>query len=60
MNYHHILAIDPSGNFEEGKGTTGSCLFDAKLNAVRCFNDIHASEFDTKEHYWQYHLDYIL
>lgn len=59
MSYKHILAIDPSGNFEEGKGTTGSCLFDAELNLVRCFNDIHASEFDTKEHYWQYHLDYI-
>ena len=59
MSYKHILAIDPSGNFEEGKGTTGSCLFDAELNLVKCFNDIHASEFDTKEHYWQYHLDYI-
>lgn len=59
MNYQHILAIDPSGNFEEGKGTTGSCLFDAKLNAVRCFRDIHASDFNTKETYWQEHLDYI-
>ena len=23
-----ILALDPSGNFKEGKGTTGWCLLD--------------------------------
>lgn len=59
MSYQFILAIDPSGNFEEGKGTTGTCLFDVANNCIKCFNDIHATEFATKEKYWQHHLNYI-
>ena len=59
MNYEHILAIDPSGNFEEGKGTTGTCLFDTKQNKIIKLADIHANQFTTKEAYWQRHLEYI-
>lgn len=59
MNYKNILAIDPSGNFEEGKGTTGTCFFSAIENRVKQLKDIHASAYDTKEEYWQAHLKYI-
>lgn len=59
MNYEHILAIDPSGNFEEGKGTTGTCLFNCVLNKIVSTNDIHASSFTSKEDYWQRHIEFI-
>ena len=59
MNYEHILAIDPSGNFEEGKGTTGTCLFNCVLNKITSLVDIHANHFNSKEDYWQRHLDFI-
>ena len=59
MNYEHILAIDPSGNFEEGKGTTGTCLFDTKANSITTLKDIHAHTYTSKEDYWQAHLGWI-
>lgn len=59
MNYKTILAIDPSGNFEEGKGTTGTCVFDCTNNCVQTTKDIHANKFNSKEEYWQAHLNYI-
>lgn len=59
MNYDYILAIDPSGNFEEGKGTTGICIFDCKNNCIDGIRDIHASAYNSKEDYWQAHVDYI-
>ena len=45
MNYEHILAFDPSGNFEEGKGTTGICMFDCVNNRIEGVRNIHASAY---------------
>lgn len=59
MNYDYILAIDPSGNFEEGKGTTGICCFACKDNCIDKIKDIHASAFNSKEAYWQAHTAFI-
>lgn len=59
MNYGYILALDPSGNFEEGKGTTGICGFNTKTNKVDLLIEIHASAFDSKEAYWQAHTNFI-
>lgn len=59
MNYDLILAFDPSGNFEEGKGTTGVCIFACKNNCINKLKDIHASTFESKEAYWQAHIDLI-
>ena len=59
MSYENILAIDPSGNFEEGKGTTGTCIFDCKGNKILTTKDISARDFNSKEAYWQAHIDYI-
>ena len=59
MIYDYILALDPSGNFEEGKGTTGICGFACKNNCIDKLADIHASAFDSKEDYWQAHIEFI-
>ena len=59
MTYSYILAIDPSGNFEEGKGTTGTCLFNVAANQIEFVQDIRASDYKTKEEYWQAHINYI-
>jgi len=59
MNSETILAIDPSGNFEEGKGTTGTCLFDCNAKQIIKLMDISASDFTKKEDYWNDHIDYI-
>ncbi len=59
MNYDYILALDPSGNFEEGKGTTGICGFACKDNCIDKLVDIHASAYNSKEEYWQAHTDFI-
>lgn len=59
MIYNYILAIDPSGNFEEGKGTTGTCLFNVAANQIEFVQDIRASDYKTKEEYWQAHINYI-
>jgi hypothetical protein len=45
-----VLCFDPSGNFEEGSGTTGWASFvDGELE---WFGDIKASDFETVEQYW--------
>ena len=51
----HVLALDPSGNFNEGKGTTGWVLMQlpGRLVARGC---IHANDFNTAEEYWDRHL----
>ena len=59
MSYKTILAIDPSGNYEEGKGTTGTCLIDCIVGTILNTKDIHACHYKSKEEYWQAHCDYI-
>lgn len=52
-----ILALDPSGSYEEGKGTTGVAIFnDKKLMHVE---QIRAEEYDNKLQYWKDHLHLI-
>lgn len=59
MNYDYILAIDPSGSFYEGKGTTGWCIFNAKDNVVSITGIIKASKFDAMASYWDAHINLI-
>ena len=52
-----ILALDPSGNYHEGKGTTGwAYYYDFKLVAV---GQLRAEEFNSQTEYWQKHLTLI-
>lgn len=59
MTYKFILSLDPSGNFTEGKGTTGWCLFNTSDNKVIKAGSISALDFECKEDYWNYHLKHI-
>lgn len=47
-----ILAIDPSGNFTEGKGTTGWSLLDENMKILAC-GQILANNYKCKEAYWE-------
>lgn len=47
-----ILAIDPSGNFKEGKGTTGFALF--KKETPIALWAINSDRFDSDIEYWAY------
>lgn len=58
MFYKYIFAFDPSGSFEEGKGTTGWALMDANENLLER-GYITAEDYDCAEAYWQAHVDLI-
>ena len=49
-----IVALDPSGNYSEGNGTTGVCELEGKLATV---SDIHAGAYECAEEYWKAHID---
>lgn len=50
-----ILAFDPSGNFKEGKGTTGYCILDADTGPIE-LGEIKAKYCESAEEYWNKHL----
>ena len=47
-----ILGIDPSGNFTEGKGTTGLCFKNTEGNTPCYLTDIKAKNFNERTEYW--------
>jgi hypothetical protein len=51
-----ILAFDPSGNFHEGKGTTGVAI--AEGDQPISVGRIHAGDFKSAVEYWQ--ADYFV
>lgn len=55
----HILSLDPSGNFHEGKGTTGWNLIDVFTKRVTQFGEIDAALSGSIEEHWQKHIDLI-
>lgn len=57
-NYKNILAIDPSGNWFEGKGTTGFCFMKPTKQEFE-FDSITASDYQCQDAYWSAHLDII-
>lgn len=56
--YKYIFAFDPSGSFDEGKGTTGWVLMDYQENLLER-GYIAAKDYDCAEAYWQGHVDLI-
>ena len=52
-----ILAIDPSGSFNEGKGQSGWVITDN--NKVVSFGLLKAIDYNTKEEYWKAHTELI-
>lgn len=57
-----VLAMDPSGNFNEGKGTTGWVFAEVRdngyINIVE-IGDIKATDFETRAKYWEEHFNLI-
>lgn len=51
-----IIALDPSGNFAEGNGTTGMCFLTEKGPYV---TEIHAGHYKSAEAYWHEHIDLL-
>lgn len=51
-----IVGIDPSGSFNEGKGTTGFCFIAVREKHVYNSPAIYAKQFKTAEEYWQAHI----
>lgn len=59
MSKRYILGIDPSGAYNEGKGTTGFCILDYKTKEVVDSSELSAKPFSTAEAYWNAHMKYI-
>ena len=53
-----ILAIDPSGNFSEGKGTTGWALV-TDTKTIITVGQVLAKNYSTKIEYWSALMDLI-
>lgn len=58
-NLTHILSLDPSGSFYEGKGVTGWCLLDAQTCQPITCGSIEALDYVCMEAYWDAHLKLI-
>jgi hypothetical protein len=52
-----LLSFDPSGNFLEGKGTTGYALF--RNGHLDWFGDIKSTKYESKMKYWDAHIALI-
>lgn len=59
MSYEFILALDPSGAFKEGNGTTGWCIMNTTDDVISKIGDIKAIKYGQAEAYWHRHLDLI-
>lgn len=55
----YVLAIDPSGSYLEGQGTTGWCLYDLKTKQIAKFGSISASDYPCQFQYWDAHIALI-
>lgn len=53
--YKYILAFDPSGSFDEGKGTTGFVLMNHKEELLER-GYIPATDYKRPEEYWNNHI----
>lgn len=49
-----VLSLDPSGNYNEGKGTTG---YAKRLDGSVKLGDIKATDYNSREAYWFAHRE---
>lgn len=59
MRYGHILAIDPSGSYEEGQGVTGWCVWDVVKQEFIATNYIDSGKYISALAYWHTHTQLI-
>ncbi len=58
--YHrYVLALDPSGSFYEGKGTTGYVLYDTKKQLFIVCGSLFAKNYRSAEAYWDAVIDLL-
>jgi hypothetical protein len=57
--FKYVLALDPSGNFHEGKGTTGICIFNADRMEIAVVDCLKATDYKSMELYWNGVINYI-
>lgn len=58
-NSRYVLALDPSGSYQEGLGTTGWCLMDLSTDKIVKFGSIYAGDFSCQFQYWDAHIKLI-
>jgi len=58
-NSRYVLALDPSGAYQEGLGTTGWCLIDQETQKVMKFGYIYAGNYPCQFQYWDAHIALI-
>lgn len=58
-NYDFVLALDPSGSFHEGKGTTGWCILECAADKIIRGSSLKARNYQAMEAYWESHLALI-
>jgi len=54
-----ILAIDPSGAYLEGTGTSGICYFNALTDRIIQSDCLLATDYDKPTSYWRAHKQFI-
>lgn len=59
MNYKYILAIDPSGSFDEGRGKTGWVLMEAANKKIIDIGFLDAGKYLCAAAYWDEHIQLI-
>lgn len=59
MTARYVLAIDPSGNYQEGKGQTGWVLYDNETKKICKFGVIKACDYANQFRYWDAHVNLI-
>ena len=52
MLIRYVIGVDPSGNFYEGKGTTGIAVYDIKTDRILHVNYVSAKFSCTQVEYW--------
>lgn len=55
----YVLALDPSGSYKEGQGTTGWVLLDQETGKILKFGTIKAIDYSCQFKYWDAHVQLI-
>lgn len=53
MLIRYVIGVDPSGNFYEGKGTTGIAVYDIKMDKIIYTDHVSARYSATQVEYWE-------
>lgn len=59
MLIRYVIGVDPSGNFYEGKGTTGIAVYDIKADKIIHVDYVSAKFATTQVEYWESVIDML-